>query len=134
MCVSFPRLTSLPSFIRISLGALAEGDTRMRGMQNLSIPHAPLVISLPEIKCSPVFAVLHPNDRAAERVIAAHAAAPEWQNAGTFYFCPRRWQSVCQLVHARTVSACRTCFLPALCHLNHIVGGMGRSPMAKNGS
>jgi len=55
-----------------------------------------------------------PNDKNTGTASPACAAIPEWQNAETFYFCTRRWQSVCQLAHARTVSARRTHFLSAL--------------------
>ena len=54
-------LTSPPSFIRISLGVPAEGDTRLRGMRNMPVLHAPL----------------HPNDGNAEPAIAVHGAGSQ---------------------------------------------------------
>lgn len=73
------RLTSLPSFIRISLSAPAEGNTRMMGMQSLSILHAQPEIILPESKCSfmlcPACGVfLYSNGRMQEFFMFAHGA------------------------------------------------------------
>ena len=44
----------------------------------------------------------------------SRTALPEWRGGITCYFPTRRRQPVCQKAHARTGSACRTGFLPAL--------------------
>jgi len=41
--------------------APAEGDTRMTGPRNLSVPHAPLAVGLAESKCSPVLCTVKVN-------------------------------------------------------------------------
>lgn len=116
-------LTSLSPFIRISLGVSAPdscgGRTRMIGRWKLSVPHAALVVILPEGKCSPMLCPPHALLR---------RAIPECWECGSCYFRTRRCQSVCQEAHARTYCAHRTRFLCALSYDNKIVWRYGAQP------
>ncbi len=52
----------------------------------------------------------HPNVETVQPAISAHAPAegtPECRSSATCHFCTRRWQSVCQQVHAPAFSAYR---------------------------
>ena len=126
-------LTSPPSFIRISLGVCG----RMKGMWSLSVSHYPIMIVrgmglCPMMKtCRTRMRERYPIDRVVksasfarvagyqlvrEHMLAPAESAPDRQNSGACQPRTWRWRSLCRGVNARTVSARRTRFLPALPH------------------
>ena len=134
-------LTSSPSFIRISFGVCS----RRKGMRSLSVSHYPIMIVrgmglCPMMKtCRTRMRERYPIDKNVKIVSSARVAgyqlvrehmlapaegAPDWQNSGARQFRTRRWQSLCQGVNARTVSARRTRFLPAPPHSHVLVKGV----------
>jgi hypothetical protein len=107
------------------------GHTRMTGRQNLSVPPAPLKVSLPGSKCSlmPCLPLFYTRMAGMWSLFVPPAAlkvgltvsacspvlcgsprrffVPEWRDGGSCQFCTRSRKLDCQEANARTVSACR---------------------------